>query len=92
MLNRLMLSTFLGCAILMPLDGWAGKPADKHDCRAEKGGRYVCERGPLAGKTFASRKAMMEAVSVGSSQDVGQALSDKPAGGKSSKGKSHRKH
>ncbi len=89
---RLMFAVLLGCMTLMPFSGWAGKPADKHDCRAQKGGRYVCERGPLAGKTFASRKAMMEAVSAGASSDMGQTVSDKPSGGKSGKGKSHKKH
>ena len=90
--TRVMIGLCFGFLLLMPLNGLAAKPADKHDCRAEKGGRYVCEKGPLAGKSFASRKAMMEAVSGGSASDVGQTVSEKPAGAKSGKGKSHKKH
>ncbi|MBI5855378.1 MAG: hypothetical protein HZB35_09175 [Nitrospirae bacterium] len=88
---RYMLTALLSVLFLMPAAGWAAKPADKHDCHAEKGGRFVCDRGPLAGKSFANRKAMMEAVSAGGSSDVGrsgaQAVSDKPASGMSAKGK-----
>jgi hypothetical protein len=90
--NRLIIGALLGFIVLMPINGWAGKPVDKHDCRAEKGGRFVCERGPLAGKSFASRKAMMEAVSAGSPSDVGQTGSEKAAGSKSGKAKAHKKH
>lgn len=92
MLNRFLFGAVLGCVILMPLGGWAAKPVYKHDCRVEKGGRYVCERGPLAGKTFASRKAMMEAVSAGSPSDVGRSPAERPSAGKSGKGKSHKKN
>ena len=90
--TRWMLGLWVSLSLMLPFNGWAAKPADKHDCRAEKGGRYVCEKGPLAGKSFASRKAMMEAVSGGSASDVGQPVSEKPAGAKSGKGKSHKKH
>lgn len=98
MLTRWMLTALLGVLFLMPAAGWAAKSADKHDCHGEKGGRYVCDRGPLAGKSFANRKAMMEAVSAGGSSDVGQsgaqAVSEKPAPGMSVKGKAkvHKKH
>jgi hypothetical protein len=41
---------------------WAkGQPIDRHDCHRAKSG-YVCEKGPLAGRSFASRQAMINAL------------------------------
>ena len=48
---------------LTPFVSWAAQAEEKHDCRQERPkGSYYCERGPLAGKRFASRKAMVEAL------------------------------
>ena len=48
---------------LTPLVSWTAQTVEKHDCRQERPkGSYYCERGPLAGKRFASRKAMVEAL------------------------------
>lgn len=48
---------------LTPFVSWAAQAVMKHDCRQElPKGSYYCERGPLAGKRFASRKAMVEAL------------------------------
>jgi hypothetical protein len=48
---------------LTPFVSWAAQAAEKHDCRQERPkGSYYCEHGPLAGKRFASRKAMVEAL------------------------------
>lgn len=71
-----------------PSMSWAAKAKDRHDCHAEKGGRYVCDKGPLAGKQFASKKAMVEALRSGS-QSSGEAkpVSAKPVKAKVSKKK-----
>jgi hypothetical protein len=48
---------------LTPFVSWAVQAAEKHDCHQESPkGSYYCERGPLAGKRFASRKAMVMAM------------------------------
>lgn len=48
---------------LTPSISWAAQAVMKHDCRQERPkGSYYCERGPLAGKRFASRKAMVAAL------------------------------
>ncbi len=57
----------------LPLASWAAKSKDKHDCLVEKGGKYVCVKGPLAGKTYGSKKAMMEALRSGVSSGARQA-------------------
>lgn len=68
-------SVFLGTVLMVVVMGseisFAGKSTDKHDCRQERPrGPYVCERGPLAGKTFANKKAMIEALRNGSATPV----------------------
>lgn len=48
---------------LTPFATWSAQPLMKHDCRQEHPkGSFYCDRGPLAGKRFASRKAMVEAL------------------------------
>lgn len=48
---------------LTPFVSWAAQTVMKHDCHQERPkGSYYCERGPLAGKRFASRKAMVAAL------------------------------
>lgn len=64
------LSVILGVSLLAltmgPAISFAAKSGDKHDCRQERPrGPYICERGPLAGKTFATKKAMIEALRNG---------------------------
>ncbi len=61
-----ILGASLLALIMGPALSFAGKSTDKHDCRQERpSGPYVCERGPLAGKTFATKKAMIEALRNG---------------------------
>lgn len=58
-----VLVLFLLWLTLTPFVSWAAQAEEKHDCRQERPkGSYYCERGPLAGKRFASRKAMVEAL------------------------------
>lgn len=68
------LSIFLGMvlmAVMHPAISFAGKSTDKHDCRQERPrGSYICERGPLAGKTFATKKAMIEALRNGATAPI----------------------
>ncbi|MEW6245182.1 MAG: hypothetical protein AB1555_00545 [Nitrospirota bacterium] len=60
------LSVVLMALVMGPATSFAAKSSDKHDCRQERPrGPYICERGPLAGKTFATRKAMIEALRNG---------------------------
>ncbi|MGQ0811405.1 MAG: hypothetical protein ACT4OO_09295 [Nitrospiraceae bacterium] len=66
---------FMGIVIVfvsafVPVGIWAakGKAVDKHDCyQVSPQGRFVCDKGPLAGKTFLSREAMMEGLRKDSS-------------------------
>jgi hypothetical protein len=37
------------------------QPVDRHDCHQVRRG-YVCKKGPLAGQSFVSRKAMIDAL------------------------------
>lgn len=81
------LSVFLGTVLMVvvmgPVISFAGKSADKHDCRQERPrGPYICERGPLAGRTFATKKAMIEALRNGSATPV--TVTDKSTGGSGS--------
>lgn len=56
---------------LTPFVSWAVQAAEKHDCVQERPkGSYYCERGPLAGKRFASRKAMVEALKSSSKTEA----------------------
>ncbi|HXF91809.1 MAG TPA: hypothetical protein VNK46_03550 [Nitrospiraceae bacterium] len=69
------LSVILGASLLVlimgPAISFAGKSTDKHDCRQERPrGPYVCERGPLAGRTFATKKAMIEALRNGATASM----------------------
>lgn len=71
------------CLTLTPFVSWAAQAVVKHDCRQERPkGSYYCERGPLAGKRFVSRKAMVEALK--NSSDAGAKRKD----GKTSAGSS----
>ena len=46
----------------LPNSLWAkGQPVDRHDCHRVKSG-YVCDKGTLAGRSFASRQAMINAL------------------------------
>lgn len=75
-------------SVLPTAVSWAAKPTDKHDCHVEKGGKYVCDRGPLAGRTFASKKSMIEAMRAGSQPPAEvQPVSAKPAKAKVTKKK-----
>lgn len=65
---------------LTPFVSWAAQPLMKHDCRQDRPkGSYYCERGPLAGKRFASRKAMVEALNKSLAAEV--ARKDRKASG-----------
>ncbi len=56
---------------LTPFVSWAAQAAMKHDCYQERPkGSYYCERGPLAGKRFASKKAMVAALKNSSAAEV----------------------
>lgn len=68
----------------LPAASWGAQAKDKHDCLAQKGGKYVCVKGPLAGKTYGSKKAMMDALRSGVSSGVKQAEVS-PIGGKPAK-------
>lgn len=69
---------------LTPFVSWAAQTVMKHDCRQERPkGSYYCERGPLAGKRFASRKAMVAALKNSSKAEAdrkdGKASSGAPS-------------
>jgi hypothetical protein len=58
---------------LTPFVSWAAKAVMKHDCYQEHPkSSYYCERGPLTGKRFASRKAMVAALKNSSAAEVAQ--------------------
>lgn len=66
---------------LIPSVSWAAKTVMKHDCHQERPkGSYYCERGPLAGKRFASQKAMVAALKQGSKTQVNRNNGKTPAG------------
>ena len=74
---------------LTPFVSWAAQAAEKHDCRQERPkGSYYCEHGPLAGKRFASRKSMVEALknsfAAKAKQKDGKASSGAPSNVKTS--------
>ena len=70
-----MLTVVLALSVLWltltPFVSWAAQAVMKHDCYQERPKRsYYCERGPLAGKRFASRKAMVAALKNSSAAEV----------------------
>jgi len=72
-----MLAAVLALSVLSltltPSALWAAQTVMKHDCRQERPkGSYYCERGPLAGKRFASQKAMVAALKHSSKTQVNQ--------------------
>jgi len=88
-----MLAAVLALSVLSltltPSVSWAAQTAMKHDCRQERPkGSYYCERGPLAGKRFASQKAMVAALKHSSKTQVnrndGKASSGAPSNVKAS--------
>jgi hypothetical protein len=88
-----MLSFLLALSILSltltPFVSWAAQNVMKHDCRQERPkGSYYCERGPLAGKRFASQKAMVAALTHSSKTQVnrndGKASAGSPSNVKAS--------
>jgi hypothetical protein len=86
--RKIVIGLVVMLVTVLPVTVWAGKSVAKHDCRAEKGGKYVCEKGPLAGKTFASKKSMIEAMRSGSQSSVeAQPVSTKPVKAKVAKKK-----
>lgn len=77
-------------SVLAPVGVWAAtsKAADKHDCQqAGQSGRFVCDKGPLAGKTFLSRDAMIESLRKESSKAAAQPVAAKPSKASASKKK-----
>lgn len=74
----------------LPNSLWAkSQTVDRHDCHRVKSG-YVCEKGPLAGRSFASRQAMINALRKDAGPDNAQPVRDqlsskkKPSKAKSS--------
>ena len=68
-------------SVLVPAGAWAAtsKAADKHDCQqVGQSGRFVCDKGPLAGKTFLSREAMVEALRKAPTSTVAKPAAAKP--------------
>lgn len=62
----------------LPNSLWAkAQPVDRHDCRRVKSG-YVCDKGPLAGKSFASRQAMINALRKDSAPANVQPVREQP--------------
>jgi hypothetical protein len=79
--SMLLAGLMTGFALVagLPSTLWAkGQPMDRHDCHRVKSG-YVCEKGPLAGRSFASRQAMINALR----KDIGpgnvQPVRDQPS-------------
>src|SRR5438093_13750035 len=70
-----MLTVVLALSVLWltltPFVSWAAQAVMKHDCYQERAkGGYYCERGALAGKRFASRKAMVAVLKNSSAAEV----------------------
>ena len=65
MAKRIKLAGFIAGLVLfigLPNTPWAKvQSVDRHDCRRAKSG-YACEKGPLAGRSFVSRQAMINAL------------------------------
>ncbi|MEX5213052.1 MAG: hypothetical protein NW703_02700 [Nitrospiraceae bacterium] len=62
----------------LPNSLWAkSRPVDRHDCHRVKTG-YLCEKGPLAGRSFASRQAMIRALRMDSAPGALQPVRDQP--------------
>lgn len=70
---RLPLVTLVALSFLtVPgIGSGAGLGPDTHDCLKIRKGRYKCVRGPLAGRTFKSQKAMITALTKGSHHIIG---------------------
>ncbi len=67
MWRRLLLIGFvaLSFVIMSPQESWSQRLVDRHDCVKNKRGGFKCVRGPLAGKTFKSDRAMIRALTQG---------------------------
>ena len=61
----LMVVVALSFVILSPQESWSQRLVDNHDCVKNKRGGFKCVRGPLAGKTFKSDRAMIRALTQG---------------------------
>ncbi len=55
----------LSFVILSPQESWSQRLVDNHDCLKNRKGGFKCVRGPLAGKTFKSDRAMIRALTQG---------------------------
>ncbi len=69
-------------SVLVPVGAWAttSKAADKHDCQqVGQSGRIVCDKGPLRGKTFLSRDAMVEGLQKESAAAKAKPVEAKPS-------------
>ncbi len=55
----------LSFVILSPQESWSQRLVDNHDCLKNRKGGFKCVRGPLAGRTFKSDKAMIRALTKG---------------------------
>lgn len=63
----------------LPSSLWAkGQPVDRHDCHRAKSG-YICEKGPLAGRSFVSRQAMINALRKDAGPGNAQPVHDQPS-------------
>ncbi len=60
---RLVLVSLLPLSFMVasPFESWAQKHEERHDCIKLRKGGYKCLRGPLAGRTFRSEKALIRA-------------------------------
>ena len=61
----LMVVVALSFVILSPQESWSQRLVDNHDCLKNRKGGFKCVRGPLAGKTFKSDRAMIRALTQG---------------------------
>lgn len=80
-----MTTKLAGCIVgLVLLTGlpnslWAkSQTVDRHDCRRVKSG-YTCEKGPLAGRSFPSRQAMIHALRKDSAPGNVEPVRDQPS-------------
>ena len=65
MWRRVLLVVLVSFVILSPQESWSQRLVDRHDCVKNKRGGFKCVRGPLAGKTFKSDRAMIRALPQG---------------------------
>ena len=77
-----LLAGFMAALVLfvgLPNSLWAkGQPVDRHDCYRVRSG-YVCEKGPLARRSFASRQAMINALRKDADPGNVQPVRDQPS-------------